>query len=69
VVSNTRAAVAAYAEAVTDGVEDKLRHRLFDAIWTQRRNLSGAYDVRRVITEVRDSASHRHLAIFTLTQA
>ena len=52
VVSNTRAAVAAYAEAVTDGVEDELRRRLFEAIWAQRRNLSGAYEVRRVITEV-----------------
>jgi hypothetical protein len=51
-VSNTRAAVAAYSEAVTDGVEDELRRRLFDAIWAQRRNLSAAYDVRRVITEV-----------------
>jgi hypothetical protein len=52
VVSNTRAAVAAYAEAVTDGVEDELRRRLFEAIWAQRRNLSSAYEVRRVITEV-----------------
>jgi hypothetical protein len=52
VVSNTRASVAAYAEAVTDGVEDELRRRLFEAIWAQRRNLSGPYDVRRVITEV-----------------
>src|SRR6266404_438571 len=36
VVSNTRAAVAAYAEAVTDGVQDELRRRLFEAIWAQR---------------------------------
>jgi hypothetical protein len=52
VVSNTRASVAAYAEAVTDGVEDELRRRLFEAIWAQRRNLSGPYDVRGVIAEV-----------------
>jgi hypothetical protein len=52
VVSNTRAAVAAYAEAVTDGVEDQLRRLLFEAIWAQRRNLSGPHDVRRVITQV-----------------
>ena len=51
-VSNTRASVAAYAEAVTDGVEDQLRCRLFEAIWAQKRNLSSPYDVRRVITEV-----------------
>jgi hypothetical protein len=31
-VSNTRASVAAYAEAVTDGVEDQLRRLLFEAI-------------------------------------
>ena len=30
-VSNTRAAVAAYAEAVTDGLADELRRRLFSA--------------------------------------
>jgi 2-hydroxychromene-2-carboxylate isomerase len=52
VVSNTRASVTAYAEAVTDGVEDQLRRRLFEAIWAQRRNLSGPYDVRGVIAEV-----------------
>ena len=33
VVSNTRAAVSAYAEAVTDGVAAELRQRLFRAIW------------------------------------
>jgi hypothetical protein len=52
VVSNTAAAVAAYAEAVSDGVQDELRRRLFDAIWAQGRNLSSAYDVRRVVLEV-----------------
>ena len=32
-ISNTGAAVAAYAEAVTDGVQDDLRRSLFSEIW------------------------------------
>ena len=40
------------AEAITDGAQDQLWPRLFDSIWAQRRNLSGTYDVRQVITEV-----------------
>jgi hypothetical protein len=44
--------VAAYAEAVTDGVADKLRRRLFHVIWVQGRHVSSAYEVRRVITGV-----------------
>jgi len=52
VVTNTRAAVSAYAEAVTDGVQDRLRSRLFEAIWAQGRNMSGAPDVRQVITDL-----------------
>jgi DSBA-like thioredoxin domain len=52
VLSNTRAAVAAYAEAVSDGVQDELRRRLFHAIWVDRRHLSSAYEVRRLITAV-----------------
>ena len=50
VISNTRAAVSAYAEAVADGTQDRLRLRLFEAIWAQGRNMSSAYDVRRVVT-------------------
>ncbi|HET9969855.1 MAG TPA: hypothetical protein VFQ68_16595, partial [Streptosporangiaceae bacterium] len=49
VISNTRAAVAAYAEAVSDGIADELRRRLFEAIWTQKRHLSSAYEVRRLV--------------------
>jgi DSBA-like thioredoxin domain len=49
VISNTRAAVSAYAEAITDGIQDRLRLRLFEAIWAQGRNMSSAYDVRRVV--------------------
>ena len=49
-LSNTGAAVAAYAEAVTDGVADELRRRLFRAIWAHRRHISSAYEVRRLVT-------------------
>jgi 2-hydroxychromene-2-carboxylate isomerase len=49
-VSNTKAAVAAYAEAVSDGVADELRRRLFRAIWVRRLHLSSAYEVRRLVT-------------------
>jgi hypothetical protein len=44
--------VSAYAEAVADGIQDRLwlRLRLFEAIWAQKRNMSSAYDVRRVVT-------------------
>jgi 2-hydroxychromene-2-carboxylate isomerase len=52
VISNTHAAVAAYAEAVSDGIADELRRRLFQAIWAQGRHLSSAYEVRRLITDL-----------------
>jgi hypothetical protein len=42
VVSNPRAAAAAYVEAVSDGMADELRHCLFRAIWVQGRHLSSA---------------------------
>jgi len=51
-VSNTKAAVAAFAEAVSDGVAGELRRRVFRAIWVQGLHLSGAYEVRRLITAV-----------------
>jgi 2-hydroxychromene-2-carboxylate isomerase len=51
-ISNTEAAVAAYAEAVSDGAADELRRRLFRAIWVQGLHLSSAYEVRRLVTEV-----------------
>jgi 2-hydroxychromene-2-carboxylate isomerase len=50
VISNTHAAVAAYAEAVSDAVADELRRRLFQAIWAQGQHLSSAYEVRRLVT-------------------
>jgi 2-hydroxychromene-2-carboxylate isomerase len=49
-ISNTSAAVAAYAEAATDGIADELRRSLFAAIWLQGRHLSSAYEVRRLVT-------------------
>ena len=52
VISNTRAAVSAYAEAITDGIEDRLRLRLFESIWARGRNLSGPEEVRRVVTDL-----------------
>jgi 2-hydroxychromene-2-carboxylate isomerase len=51
-ISNTQAAVAAYAEAVSDGVAGELRRRLFTAIWAHGQHLSNAYEVRRLITAV-----------------
>ena len=52
VVSNTEAAVAAYAEAVSDDIGGELRRRLFRAVWVDGRNLSSADEVRRLITAV-----------------
>jgi hypothetical protein len=51
-ISNTRAAVAAYAEAVSDGVQDAVRRALFDAIWVHGRHLSGGYAVRSIVAEL-----------------
>jgi 2-hydroxychromene-2-carboxylate isomerase len=51
-ISNSQAAVAAYAEAASDGVADELRRHLYLAIWAQGRHLSSAYEVRRLITAV-----------------
>jgi len=51
-ISNTNAAVAAYAEAVSDGVADELRRRLFRAIWVQGLHVSMVSEVRRLVTGV-----------------
>jgi 2-hydroxychromene-2-carboxylate isomerase len=48
-ISNTGAAVAAYAEAVTDGVHDDLRRSLFSEIWVNRRHLSSPAGVRQLV--------------------
>jgi hypothetical protein len=48
-ISNTGAAVAAYAEAVTDGVQDDLRRSLFSEIWVNRRHLSSPAGVRQLV--------------------
>jgi hypothetical protein len=47
VLPNTRSAVSAYAESVTEWIHRSLRNRLFDAIWVERRNTSNAYEVRQ----------------------
>jgi hypothetical protein len=44
VVSNTGAAVA-----VSDGIADELRRRLFAAIWAEGRHISSADEVRRLV--------------------
>jgi hypothetical protein len=49
---NEGATVAAYAEAVSDGVQDQLRRRLFDAIWTEARRVSIVDEVRHLIVDV-----------------
>lgn len=51
-ISNTRAAVAAYAEAVGDGVQDAVRRALFDAIWAHGRHLGGGYAVRSIVADL-----------------
>jgi 2-hydroxychromene-2-carboxylate isomerase len=51
-ISNTQAAVSAYAEAVSDGVAGELRRRVFAAIWAGGLHLSSAYEVRRLVTAV-----------------
>jgi DSBA-like thioredoxin domain-containing protein len=64
-VSNTCAAVAAYAEAVTDGVQDELRRNLFQEIWVRQRHLSSAYEVRRQVSALMHPAGPlaQHLAV------
>jgi DSBA-like thioredoxin domain len=51
-VSNTAAAVAAYAEAVSDGVQDELRRSLFQAIWAEGRHISSATEVKRLVSAI-----------------
>jgi 2-hydroxychromene-2-carboxylate isomerase len=52
VISNTAAAVAAYAEAVSDGVQHDLRRHLFRAVWAEGRNLSSPHEVRNLVREI-----------------
>lgn len=44
--------VMAYAEAVSDGLHDELRRRLFDAAWVDQRDLGSASEVRRVVARL-----------------
>jgi hypothetical protein len=48
-ISNTGAAVAACAEAVTDDVQDELRRNLFAEIWVRRRHVSSPSEVRQLV--------------------
>jgi hypothetical protein len=52
VISSSRAAVSAFAEAVSDGLDAQLRRRLFAAIWQQLQNISSAYQVRQFVTDL-----------------
>ncbi|MFG2084776.1 DsbA family protein [Spirillospora sp. NPDC048824] len=52
VVSNTGAAVAAYAEALTDGLADEARRAIFRAVWVEGRHVSSPYEIRRIIAEL-----------------
>ena len=51
VLSSSRAAVTVYAESVSDGVERRIRDRLFEEVWVQQHNMSSVYGVRRVVTD------------------
>jgi hypothetical protein len=46
------ATVAAYSEAITDGVQHQIRRRLFAAIWAERQNVCSVTAVRKLVTEV-----------------
>lgn len=52
VVSNTGAAVAAYAEALTDGLADEVRREIFRAIWVDGRHVSSPYEIRRIVADL-----------------
>ncbi|MGN6599600.1 MAG: hypothetical protein ACTHMW_10035 [Actinomycetes bacterium] len=52
VLPHTKAAVSAYAEALTDGIARPLRERLFEAVWRDGRSISAAGDVRRLVTDL-----------------
>ncbi|WP_396448360.1 DsbA family protein [Actinomadura sp.] len=51
-VSNTGSAVAAYAEALTDGMADEVRRAIFRAIWVEGRHVSSPYEIRRIVAEL-----------------
>lgn len=48
-VPSSRAATAAYAESVADGVEDALRQSLFDALWLHGRNIADPDVLRSLV--------------------
>jgi len=55
-VPNSRAATAAYAESLTDGVPDAARRALFDALWVRGRNIGDPDVIRSVMFDVLNPA-------------
>jgi hypothetical protein len=53
-VPNSRAATAAYAESVTDGVPDEMRRALFDALWNDHRRVDDPDVIRSIVSAVLD---------------
>jgi hypothetical protein len=51
-VSNSRAATAAYAESFSDGVPDAMRVALFDALWVHGRNIGDPNVIRSIVFAV-----------------
>lgn len=56
-MSNTRAAIVAYARATTEQSSRATRARLFDAIWVQHCNISSEEQAQRVVSETTDEAA------------
>lgn len=51
-VPNSRAATAAYAESLTDGVADAMRRALFDALWLHERRIDDPDVIRAIVFAV-----------------
>jgi len=53
-IPNSRAATAAYAESLTDGIEDALRRAMFDALWLHGRNIGEPNVLRSIVFATRN---------------
>jgi hypothetical protein len=51
-VPNSRAATAAYAESLTDGVPDAMRRALFDALWVHHCRIDDPDVIRGIVFDV-----------------
>jgi len=51
-VVNSRAATSAYAESLTDGVCDEMRHALFAALWVHGRSIADTEVIRSIVFAV-----------------